>query len=261
VALTACGATGTTRSTGELDPWFLPKISWDITTSHYDVTSGYPGACVRVIWSDDTGQTLSEQIVQTDQDGAASGQVPDGAVRWEIKRVDCPDDEVAQPPCAERADQEYFFAGAPIMPGDQVGDDNLLYSFSIRASSASEADRLAEQVLEAGIGASVPPGVRILIYATMTAEPTGARLVQAQPDSFELWTLDFNQGAFRADLHDAARHAVGTWDVLEVSIPISAFDVDPLPGATWSNVGSVQYKTSGVPVAATARLRIEHQNG
>jgi hypothetical protein len=287
----ACGSTGSASAGGEVRAPFIPPIKWSISVGNdgttYHVHNAPRGACVKVTWTDSTGAVISSETVQSDSSGSASGQVPAGSVRWEAKVVLCPppanhdDDEDAgsggmlfdpQAPGAQRGSgvatrtdilRDFYIWGAPIVPSDDPGADNLTYSFKVRATSWSQAESLIDPIVSGGIGTPVPPSVEVLTFATMEAELAGGRLVVSMPGAFEEFTLDFNNGAFHADLassYNLTHYPVGSWDVVEMLVPLSDFNFGLLPGVPYSNAGEATYKTDRLLAPVTAGYAFEFSN-
>lgn len=258
-ALYACGATGTTETTGEINVPFV-HVGWNSNSEHFDVTSNQPNVCVTLTWFDSRGASIGEFNLRTDGNGSASGDVPPGAARWELTVVECPEENLIAPPYAAIPLRDFFIFGAPLVPSDDPAADNLMYSLRVHARSLAEAEALTEPILQGGIGTPIPKAVVVLSFATLTADPYGARLVQAQPGIFEEWSLDFNNGAFTADLSSSTHYPVNGWDVVETVIPLSAFDYGIVPGVTYSNEGATTYKTDRMDEAGSTLYRYAFEN-
>ena len=90
----------------------------------------------------------------------------------------------------------------------------------------------------------MPPNVEVLRWTTMEASTTGVRLRTAQPGQYELWSFVFNDGTFSADLlTGSTRHSIGGWDVVEVDVPLGAFEYGLTPGVTYANHAVLTHRT------------------
>ena len=284
-----CGATGHAhgRGTPVIHRDIKPSNSIGNDESAFEVNGGpgRAGECVEVTWTDSSGAEISTDTIQADGSGSASGQVPPGAVRWEAKVADCEDPEapagipweatehraglaagggrtvVHAGPAYPVEARVFHVFGSPIIPSDDPGETNLSYAFRVIATSFDEAEDLVAPIVAGGIGTPVPEEVEVLLYSTMEAVSGGARLVQAQPGSFEEWTFEFNVGVFLADLFTNSLHYdVGTWDVVETVIPLSAFDFGILPGATYLNTGAADYRTDRMSETLSAGYQFDFSN-
>lgn len=242
LVLYACGTTGTVDCTGTFDLPFI-HVGWNSHSEHFDVTSNQAHTCVTLEWFDEKGNSLGAVSITTDGSGSAHGNVPPGAQSWELTVAPCPDRELVPPPFQGRERTTYFVSGSPLIPDDEIGAVNVTYAFQVDASSPDEVQSIVHDVLARGIGARVPSSLEVQYFATLTRTPDGARLVQAQPGRFTTWQLDFNQGAFTADLDHCDRFALGEWDVVTIEIPISAFDYGFIPGALHTNGGATSFQT------------------
>jgi len=281
LAIVACTASGHAEGEGVIDPPFVPPIAWKIsaTLGEYEIEGGedHANKCVKVTWTDKDGAEISSETLETDGSGSASGQVPAGAVRWEAKVVDCPEEEdeektdnsggmfdpfsTQNPPQQSSrqailvSSREFFIYGAPITPSDDDGAMNLTYSFLVRAQNYAHAESLIAPIIAGGVGTPVPASVKVLNFSTMEAGLAGGRLVSAMPGRFQTYTFDFNSGAFYADLASGTNtinYQIGSWDVVEMVIPLSAFDFGFAPGVTYSNDGDATFTTDSLlgPVSA-----------
>jgi hypothetical protein len=285
LGIAACTATGHAEGEGTLDPPFVPPIKWKVsaTLGEFEVDGGEERAdkCVKVTWTDKDGAEISSETLETDGSGSASGQVPPGAVRWEAKVVDCPEPEPEEKSgsgtggggmfdpfqqsqrIAINKMRTFEIYGAPIVPSDDDGAMNLTYNFSVRARSWAHAEALIAPLVAGGIGTPVPPAVEVLSYSTMEAGVAGGRLICAMPGNFEDFTFDFNSGAFVADLNSSLNvinYQLGGWDVVELVIPMSAFDFGFSGGVTYSNNGTASYKTDRLLDYVGAGYRFEFSN-
>jgi hypothetical protein len=279
-AIVACTASGHAEGEGRIDPPFVPPIDWKIsaTMGEYEIEGGeeHANKCVKVTWTDSEGAEISSETLETDGSGSASGQVPAGAVRWEAKVVDCPEPEPEPEEKASggmfdpqgigvqqtqkriavpRSTREFFIYGAPIVPSQAPGADNLTYSFLVTANSYAQAENLVAPIIAGGIGTPVPPSVKVITFSTMEAGIAGGRVVSAMPGLFQSFQFDFNNGAFTADLqtgHNTINYQINNWDVVEMVVPLSAFDFGFSPGVTYSNTGDATYTTDWLlgPVSA-----------
>ncbi len=278
----------------KLKPPFLVPLCVEVSTAsdgrkNADLSGGPSNAnkCVEIVWSGADGQTLGTTPLMTDGSGSASCQVPEGAVRAQAKVADCPDpapqrgrpngggmfdpsspfgqlaqDGQQREPLAHQSPREFLIMSTPIVPTQQEGGDmhNLTYCFIVTAMSSAQADALIEPILTGGIGTPVHPSVVVVAYSTMESDAFGARLVQAQPGRFSDWSFDLNYGAFYADLGTTLNYQVNGWDVLEVAIPLSAFDVGTTPGVLYENFGVTTYSTDllAEPVDGSFRFSFSH---
>jgi hypothetical protein len=274
LGIAACTAAGHASAEGDIKVPFSPPVSWkaSATIGEFEIDGGTANAskCLKVTWIDATGAEISSDTMETDGSGTASGQVPAGSVRWEGKLVDCPkpdpepeDDNRMFNPFSGQLNftaglsnsREFLIYGAPITPSDDAGANNLTYSFVVTASSYAEAEALIAPIIAGGVGTPVPSTVEVISFTTMESNLAGGRVTTSMPGKFENYRFNFNSGAFSADLvsgFNTINYQIGTWDVVEMVIPLSAFDYGFLPGVTYSNEGSSKYTTDRLegPVGA-----------
>ncbi len=292
VGIAACTASGHAEGEGEIDPPFVPPIKWKVsaTLGDYEIDGGedHANKCVKVTWTDAEGAEISSETLETDGSGGASGQVPAGAVRWEAKVVDCPEEEDSsvrkssggmfdpfgqvvqgvQGPQQQRYavptnTREFFIYGAPIVPSQADGADNLTYSFLVRAKSYAQAENLIAPIIAGGVGTPVPPSVKVISFSTMEAGLAGGRVMSAMPGTYQDFSFDFNNGAFTADLasgHNTINYQIGSWDVVEMVIPLADFDFGFAPGVTYSNEGSATFTTDSLFGPVTAGYNFNYSN-
>lgn len=280
--LYACTATGNVDIETEIEaPGVHAKIGFhkgsDGTTFDADATREHANDCVEVRWLDDAGNVVQTITMELDHLGRASGMVPPGATRWEFDLVDCPHgagsgggmweplatgslSQSGRDGVRERAASEialHIVLGGPILPSETDPAGNLTYCFLVRAMSFEQASSLVRPIVAGGIGTEVPGNVEVIAFATMIQDEFGARLVQAQPGLFLDWDFEVNDGAFRADLEDAANYQVNGWDVVEVNVPLSAFQFGTEPGVLYQNAGTSRYHTDrlSAPVVASYDLQ------
>ena len=291
LALYACQGSGSIETDTTIDPPFAPPIRIKISASTGGTKTltaeGGPSIankCVEVTYSDAEGMTTGTTTLQADANGAASGQVPPGSVRWSAVIVDCPEPEPepgngggpdsggggwfgapledlgggtlqTQQTSAHRLpDREFLMQGGVIVPS-AVGA-NLSYVFVVQARSFSEANALVEPILSIGPGAQVASRVEVLHFATTEATPDGLRFVAAQPGEFQSWGLGVNQGAFEADQDTAIHYQVGEWDVMETLIPNAALEGGGVSGVTYTNQGELSYATDRLGGVASGTFRL-----
>ena len=290
LGIAACTASGHAEGEGRIDPPFIPPIDWKIsaTLGEYELDGGeeHANKCVKVTWTDKDGAEISSETLETDGSGGASGQVPAGAVRWEAKVVDCPEEEddeetdgsggmfdpfSTQNPVGQQQSRkailvnsrEFFIYGAPITPSDDDGEMNLTYSFLVRAQNYAHAESLIAPIIAGGVGTPVPPSVKVISFSTMEAGIAGGRIVSAQPGLFQSYTFDFNNGAFTADLnngHNTINYQIGGWDVVEMVVPLKAFDFGFAGGVTYSNEGTATFTTNRLLGPVTAGYGFNYSN-
>lgn len=282
LAAYSCSATGHASGEGEWDLPFVEPITWkaDLKLGKYTIDGGDSRAnkCVKVTWSGADGAEISSDTLETDGSGAASGKIPEGAVRWEAKLVDCP--EPAPKPKGKMFDplnlqngpvrlavannlRDFDVFGAQIVPSDDLGANNLTYKFVVRARSWEQVENLISPIVLGGIGTPVPPSVDVISFSTMEAGIAGGRFVSALPATFRDFSFDFNNSAFTADLssgHNTINYQVGTWDVVEMMIPLSAFDAGFIPGVTYSNEGVMTFSSDKVREDTTASYGFAYAN-
>lgn len=278
----SCTASGHAKGRGEFNPPFVPPIKWtaDVTIGDYTIDGGATRAnmCVKVIWTGSDGAEISNELLETDGTGSASGKIPKGAVRWEAKLVKCPDPEPEKKDTlfdpfsqqdnpvrvAVASKLRYFDVfGASLMPDDSDGANNLTYNFVVRAGSWEHVENLIYPIVVGGIGTPVPSSIEVLAYSTMESGIAGGRFVSALPDTFRDFSFDFNSGAFTADLssgHNTINYQIGSWDVVEMVIPLSAFDAGFVPGATYSNEGVATFSSDRVRDNTTASYGFDYSN-
>jgi len=56
------------------------------------------------------------------------------------------------------------------------------------------------------------------------------------PGEFQSWSLLFNDGAFYSDLNMVQPIEVNGWEVIETTVPLSAFDFGTLPSVLYPDV-------------------------
>jgi hypothetical protein len=293
LSLQACGSTG--QAHGEI---VIPvpfsddiRIEFFVSTTGektFDVNAGpnHAGKCFKITWLDEDGNEISTSEGTTDNNGFITGSVPDEATQFEGELARCPQPDTGkqagsakmlEPPVEQdvvraRSGQStdlldsagltsFLVFGGPLMPDDDPGKDNLAFGFRVLAADSARAEALLDPVLQGGIGSAVPRSVEVLRWTTMESIPGGSRLTTALPGQFEVWAFDFNDGVYTADLQsNTTRYAVGSWDVVETNIPISAFDQGVVPGAVYTNRGSLAHKTDRMPAIRTIRDAFEVSN-
>lgn len=286
-SLYSCGASGTASSGGVVHVPFVGDIEWSITVSNgqrtYDVHGGadHSGRCVEMTWSDLGGRKIETVMVRMDEFGSASGPVPADASYWEVKVVKCPpksedkkgkcvqppslsgdlgrDSDGALPLGAHSDVREFLVFGTPVAADDSPGVENDYYAFVVYAEESHEVDALLRPILEVGPGAVVPDSVEVLFFSSLTATATGATLRTSWPGVVEQWDFDLNRGAFTASLDDGATvQRAGDWDVVEVDLPLAAFEFGTTPGAFYANSGQVEFKTDRMPRARSGGFELEY---
>ena len=276
-AVVACTASGKVDVKGTLDPPFIPPIDFEVSasTGKYAVEGGEPHAnkCVKITWINAKGGEISFETVGTDGSGAASGQVPEGAVRWEAKVVDCPpepdpdDDGMFDPFAQDRSSastvREFFVYGSPIVPSDRADADNLVYCFVVMAHNWEHAESLTDPIVAGGIGTPVPMSVQVITFSKTTSSVAGARVVTALPGNYTDYSFNFNNGAFTADLQsglNTLNYQLGGWDVIEMMIPKLTFDYGVSSGVVYSNECTATFSTDQFSGPASAGLRVNYSN-
>ncbi len=152
---------------------------------------------------------------------------------------------------------------APITPSDDDRADNLTYSFLVRAKSWAHAERLTAPIIAGGVGTPVPASVEVLSFTTTQYDLGGGRVVSGMPGKYKDFGFNFNNGAFRADLasgNNTINYQIGNWDVVEMVIPLSAFDFGIMSGVTYTNEGSATYTTSNILGPVTAGYEFSYSN-
>ncbi len=151
--------------------------------------------------------------------------------------------------------------GGPLVADPTPGEWSLCYSLLVRAASLEEAKSIARPVITAGIASKVPEAVTVLKFSSMTADASGARLLDALPGDFVQWSLDFNHGAFYADLFtNTIRHRRNGWDIVETVIPSSAIDSGVLPGVEYTNTGEVDYQVDYLSEPLSSAFTYSYSN-
>ena len=271
LCLNACSVTGAAETRGKvkipgMDPFtYVAKVGNDGSVK-VDGGPGNAGLCLSVVFYDAKGNETGRLEMQLDGNGKASGSMPAGTARWQVEIVECDDTPPTKPhevgpqqattgaspgslPGAAQAaprraiGRTYLLWGAPIVPDDSFGVQNLTYTFRVRAADADRARSLVQPLIAGGIGTPIPHSVEVLTFATVETALGGARYVQAMPGTFEALDFALNGGAFSTSLSSMLRYQVGEWDVAETMIPLSAFDFGFVPGATYSNAGAASFKT------------------
>lgn len=293
LSLQSCGSTGHAEGDFVIPVPFTEDIRVQFTVGttgerQVDVNGGpaRAGRCLKIKWYDEDGNEVGVTEGSTDQNGIMTGSVPDEAKTFYGEIVSCPPPDpgkgsgaakMFEPPSsgdigstrsqssndlgAASDLRDFIVFGGPLSPNDDPTKDNLTFGFQVRATDSAQVEALLDPILQGGIGTPVPDAVDVLRWSTMEATLTGGRLTTAQPGQYEVWSFDFNDGAFTADLlNNVTRYTIGDWDVVEAHIPLSAFDQGVAPGATYENHGVLSHKTDLMPAAKVVRDGYEYSN-
>lgn len=218
----------------------------------------FTGNCVRVRWFDAQGNVIGQNLIEFDDDGRTGATGPMAAARWAIEVTECPSPSATAGPTplppsphggpATRAAGELrdvLVLGAPLVPSVEPGAANRTYCLLVRARGFDDAAARVRPLLAGGPGTPVPVGVRVLWYSTLEPVSGGLRWTQAQPGTFEAWSLIVNGGAFAADLDGGAlTYPLGEWQLVETVIPSEALALDGLPGSLLRNDLAASFRTN-----------------
>jgi len=289
-SLTGCGATGHVGGGGHIPDPIGGSGGWDFGffigndgEMYYYAEDGRK-ICVEMVWSNSAGETIGEPV---DMEIPGSGQVPAGAVRWEINEVECPDEDedgdgdgdgdgggsmwTPQSSQTVQADRkpvklyENFIMGGPTIP--MRGQRNVTYAFTI-AGTRDAARAISASIVENGPGVAIGWKVDVHYFVEMIPEhdglgnELGATLRWCdQGDDIETLIFDFN-GYYYAELGVTTNllhyDLPGDWNVVETFIPIDEFE---LPGSTywWNNEGQAWWTTDGSSYQFAGSFYCRHQ--
>ena len=252
--------------------------------ANIDGGSTIANKCVAVTFSGADGAETGSSTISVGPNGSFSVPIPEGSVRIQGVISDCPEEEEGDPPTPPSSIVASSLGGAskpgigltenriplskvntvivfgmPLGSDLTIGVEHLYYSFRVLADSHSEAEAMVQPLFDRGMGAVVPAGVTVYKYSTLTPDVSGGcRVVAGVPGKLLSWNLDFNNGAFYADLFNRSiRYTNNGWDVVELVIPASEFDSGVLPGVTYINGATEKYRVDYLPGVQTASWLIE----
>jgi len=213
--------------------------------------------CYQLTFLDEDGEPVGSET--TELPGTVS--VPEGTTDVQIEETDC-EEERTDGDRGTNAGKTRFlgrpwrFLGFPADP--DIGAGTLLYSMTVRAPDVGSARAIRDRVLAWGFAGPLPPGVEIYHYSQTRLEGTDVVFTAADDDAYESLVLALNANPAYATLADATLAQVNGWHLASLVVPQSAFDYDPTPGATWSNILEARYTVVGAPTVHRAGGRFEY---
>jgi len=241
--------------------------------------------CVELSFTDADGNATGSSSVMVGPTGSFTVPIPAGSTSLAGTAIDCPEEEgdggasLLQPSSlgslagglgkggtlpqekrlVSKLSSTASVFGLPLASGFGTGKEHLYYSFEVLADSHAEASSIIQPILDRGIGAVIPGTVTVVKFTTISVDASGGgRIVSSLPGSFISWSMDFNNGAFMADLYTRSiRYESNGWDVIETVIPSSALDSGILPGVTYVNRATEVYRAEGLPGVQRASLTVK----
>lgn len=275
LALAACTLTGGVDVVGETDLpgghvgriTFGAHIGPKGEKTYIVTTTSNSRVCLEITWSDSEGDDISTETVEL----PASGKVPAGAVRWEVRTVECPETgDVAGgvgPPALDRGVQYryYLVAGGPltVVPGAADPLQYASYSFWVEARDSAGAAALVAPIVAGGPGTPVSAAVEVLFYNTLVPTPGGALMVTAVREVFDSYRLDWNGTVGYGDLasgHNANLISLpnGWWAVQSVVQDADFVDDPSAPGVDYSNQAEIEFAVPSAGIR-TAGAEVVHR--
>ncbi len=256
-ALCVIWACSTPTKVGVEAKWGDVSVGVTIDSAGNSVTTATgslaPGKCLRVTYSDSTGNTLGSNVISV----PGYSQVPAGAVRQEFEIVDCPEPPALTwpstlPSISHRAHalpkwREVFSMPLTVASPSGTLQRGVLCHARVFCLPTQDPIQLLQPILSAGAGIAVPATVDVLFMAEITGGTTDAQLRVAARSPILDMSFDWNGvqgfGNLASGTNAVPSSLPNGWHVVDATIPGQTFH----PNLGDWNGGQVRIRTLARP--------------